>query len=392
MKQILNFRPHLSYLHLIILILSIGAIFVIIANSLKIGSLNKIVKNLEREVQGLTQIAKSLTRENVSLKNEDTRSQLNAFNDILGKYEAVKEKTASYKSKGVNVESVEKELPNTINLILGKKYPEADKILTQMDADLENLWKAKQASDAAARAKYSSPTCSGIPSSGYCYTSIKTASGTFLVHIVALSLSKTVITDTANPNDCADNCPTKPLLSYVRDNGASIGINGTYFCPPDYASCAGKVNTYDMSVYNSNLNKWLNQGTLPWSNRAMMAFTAGGTVFYPKTSSFSGLSGLRGAIVNFPGLVANGANIVWNYQLTSAQLTKGTRGGIGIKGDTIYLVVTSSASVPDLASIMMALGVNSALNLDGGGSSALVYNGAYKVGPGRSLPNAIVFK
>ncbi|OGY26216.1 MAG: hypothetical protein A2Z24_01475 [Candidatus Woykebacteria bacterium RBG_16_44_10] len=152
------------------------------------------------------------------------------------------------------------------------------------------------------------------------------------------------------------------------------------------------MNSYDFPVYNSNLNKWLNEGNLSWNNRAMLAFTSSGAVFYPQANTYTGLPGLRAAITNFPGLVAGGNNIVGNYSLTSAQLTKGTRGGVGVKGNTLYLVIASSATVPDLAAIMMALGVNSALNLDGGGSAALVYQGSYKVGPGRSLPNAILFK
>ncbi len=44
----------------------------------------------------------------------------------------------------------------------------------------------------------------------------------------------------------------------------------------------------------------------------------------------------------------------------------------------------------DAAYVMKALGAKDALNLDGGGSSALYLNGSYLVGPGRSLPNAIV--
>jgi exopolysaccharide biosynthesis protein len=39
---------------------------------------------------------------------------------------------------------------------------------------------------------------------------------------------------------------------------------------------------------------------------------------------------------------------------------------------------------------MDALDVDYALNVDGGGSSAMMFNGSYKIGPGRSLPNAIV--
>lgn len=45
----------------------------------------------------------------------------------------------------------------------------------------------------------------------------------------------------------------------------------------------------------------------------------------------------------------------------------------------------------DFASIFKALSATNALNLDGGGSATLYYNG-YKFGPGRNLPNAIIFK
>jgi len=43
-----------------------------------------------------------------------------------------------------------------------------------------------------------------------------------------------------------------------------------------------------------------------------------------------------------------------------------------------------------MAAIMEALGARHALNLDGGGSAAMHIGGAYKVGPGRQLPNAVV--
>jgi exopolysaccharide biosynthesis protein len=52
--------------------------------------------------------------------------------------------------------------------------------------------------------------------------------------------------------------------------------------------------------------------------------------------------------------------------------------------------MTRGATVPDTGYVFKALGADYALNLDGGGSSAL-YFGGYKVGPGRNLPNAIVF-
>lgn len=71
---------------------------------------------------------------------------------------------------------------------------------------------------------------------------------------------------------------------------------------------------------------------------------------------------------------------------------KASRGGIGFNDSKYFLVIANGASVPDLGHIFKILGATHALNLDGGGTSALYYNGEYKVGPGRLLPNAIVFR
>jgi exopolysaccharide biosynthesis protein len=56
----------------------------------------------------------------------------------------------------------------------------------------------------------------------------------------------------------------------------------------------------------------------------------------------------------------------------------------------LWAVVTRNATVPESGYVFTALGAHYAMNLDGGGSTAM-YFGGYKVGPGRLLPNAIVF-
>jgi len=43
------------------------------------------------------------------------------------------------------------------------------------------------------------------------------------------------------------------------------------------------------------------------------------------------------------------------------------------------------------AHVFKSLGATGALNLDTGGSAALYNSGRYVVGPGRDLPNAIIF-
>lgn len=394
MKRFLNWRLFLISIAVTLFLLNIGFVYLAVLNNNKIKNLDQTIAALNQTAALLSQSLDNVRKENKALKESAPRTQLKAYNEVVEKYETVKNKAGIYKAKGVSVRAVEQGLINAIDLILGRKYSKADKHLTSLDNDLEKLFKAWKAAKAAAAAATAAKTkrC-GVPTSGYCRLSIKTSRGTFITDIVAITLSQTtVIIDTANSSDCANNCPVKSLSSYVNSNGAFSGISGTYFCPIDYTSCAGKVNSYDFPVYNSNLKKWLNEDNLFWSDRAMMAFTSSGVTFYKQANTFSSLPGLTAALVNHPGLVYNNTNIVNNYNLTSAQLTRGYRSGIGVKGDKVYLVIAHSTTVRDLASVMMTLEVKHALNLDGGGSSALIYKGSYKLGPGRALPNAIVFK
>lgn len=371
----------------LITLLSLAALYFLTRANNEASTAKATLAEKEELVASLSAQVKSVLAENSILKNEDTRAQLTEINNTLDKYLLIKDKSASYKANGVDTSAVDNQFPTAVDLLLSKKYSEADSLLSKLDSDLETQLKAKQAADAAAVPKTtSSSTCGSLPSSGYCKMTVNG----FTTHVVAGSIAS-VRTLTANDSNCSDACPTKSLQTYISENSGFAGMNGTYFCPPDYGSCAGKVNSYDFPVYNSNLSKWINEDKLLWTNRAMIAFTGSSAHFYPAANSYSGLGGIKAGIVNYPGLVYNGQNIVNQYTLTSAQNTKGTRGGIAVKDDKVYLVVASSASVGDFAGIMVGLGVTHALNLDGGGSSAL-YSSGYKVGPGRSLPNAVILK
>lgn len=204
--------------------------------------------------------------------------------------------------------------------------------------------------------------------------------------------STTIVTDSANDDDCSNNCPAKPLAQYISENGGRAGINGTYFCPPDYASCGGKINTYDFPVWNNRKKRWMRADTLFWNGRGMMVFRSGSVQFFPCAACVGAPSDITGGIVNYPSLLAGGNTVLDEGSLTdNLRVTKGTRSGIGFGSGKIFLVVARSANMGDMVNIFKALGATDALNLDGGGSSAL-FNGGYRAGPGRSLPNAVIVK
>ncbi|HEY5122972.1 MAG TPA: hypothetical protein VIK14_04485, partial [Ignavibacteria bacterium] len=91
------------------------------------------------------------------------------------------------------------------------------------------------------------------PSTGFSVQSVSTDNGSFTVEIVAADLNSTkVIVDTASDSDCSNNCPTLALSDYISRSGAFAGINGSYFCPAEYPSCAGKTGSFDTLLMNKN--------------------------------------------------------------------------------------------------------------------------------------------
>lgn len=233
------------------------------------------------------------------------------------------------------------------------------------------------------------PKPSTAPTGGVSSGGIQTERGNFRAAVVTLPISTQMVTDTASDSDCANDCPTKSLADFVSQNGGYAGINGTYFCPTDYPDCASKKNSFDFSVYNSRLSKWINQGQLSWNGRSMIYRDGSGYHYLQNANSFGG--GLSAGIVNYPGILNNGQITVEANQLSEKQSAKGTKGGIGFNSSNIFLVIGYGVDMSDFAAVFKALGAQYALNLDGGGSAAL-YNRGYKAGPGRSLPNAVIFK
>ena len=228
------------------------------------------------------------------------------------------------------------------------------------------------------------------PSSGYTYTTVNTEKGSHAVYLIKLPLSQVrVKTAAASGSDCGDNCPTKSLEQFVKDNGAFAAINGSYFCPPDYSNCSGKINSFDYAFYHSSGGKWLNKGALSWGDTGLMTFKGNSAKFYKKSSEYGGGS-VDAGISNYPSLLKDGEVVIKSSTLTSFQKIKGTRGVLGVGGENIYLALVTGATVEEAAYAIRALGAKHALNIDGGGSSAMYIDGRYVVGPGRSLPNAIL--
>jgi hypothetical protein len=240
-----------------------------------------------------------------------------------------------------------------------------------------------------------SPGPPTVPSNtGYSLLSVRTASGTFTVHLIKERLSDvTVRTVAANSAVCRSDCPVQPLAQYVADNAAYAGMNGTYLCPPDYAECAGKINSYEYAVFDSNRRTWLNLPSLATTQTGLVTFTGGTPSFYRRSSVYArerlSLPPVTAGMSMYPLLLQDGRVVGSENEQSEAQKIRSMKGSIGVDGTHVYLALVANASVTESAHVLQALGVRDALNLDGGGTSAM-WLGSYKVGPGRLLPNAVL--
>lgn len=235
---------------------------------------------------------------------------------------------------------------------------------------------------------------SGPPGAGLTTSTVATPVGNFKATIMSFDTATTkMVTDSAQDNDCANDCTVIPLKDFVTRNNGFAGVNGTYFCPDTYPDCASKKNSFDFPIYNSRLNKWMQGDKLGWSNRRAILYQDGSGIHYQHSSAGFG-GGLTAGIINYPGLVDGGNVQIDESQsgLSDKQRAKGTKIGIGTHGsNNVMVVMASNVDMREFAYVFKSLGATGALNLDTGGSTALMYSGKYIAGPGRNLPNAVIF-
>lgn len=227
------------------------------------------------------------------------------------------------------------------------------------------------------------PASNAAPGSGYARQKVSTSRGDFVVSLVVAPGARAVI-ETASDSDCSDNCPTKSLAEHIAASHGFAGINGAYFCPPDYPQCQGKVNSFDTLAVNGRSKAVLNRANNVYSTVPLVAAYGTSLSFYDQTVQWGADTSSGGGLANYPRLLRDGTIA------TTQENGKGTRGFIGMKDGAIVIGHVFAASFADTAEVLKTLGLQNALNLDGGGSSALWIDGSYKVGPGRSLPTAIV--
>jgi hypothetical protein len=320
----------------------------------------------------------TLKQDDQLVKNTALQAEISNIETVYGEGAKLFEDRADLVIMVGKVYTVDKELAKFLSLLGQKKWDEAREQTKKVRAEIDKLIEAAIPKSVVANATESNT----LPGSGYSRQKVSTARGTFVVSMVTAPGARVVI-ETASDSDCSDNCPTKSLAEHVAASGGFAGINGSYFCPPDYPKCQGKVNTFDTLAVNGRSKAVLNRANNVYSTVPLVAAYGSKLSFYDQTVQWGADTSSGGGIANYPRLLRDGS------VATSDDSGKGVRGFIAAKDNTTVIGHVYAASFADTAEVLKTLGLQNALNLDGGGSTALWYGG-YKAGPGRSLPNAIV--
>jgi hypothetical protein len=349
--------------------------------------------NIESQLKDSLSQVESTKTELDSLKNIDQKKRNDELEKEIKNIQLSYERLSKlYESLTDLKEGAGKKSPldtlfaKTVSLLGKRQYDEA---VTNIK-DLEKKIAEENARIAAlsATSTVNVPVNNSAPGSGYRKQKVQIDAGEFVVDIIAADLNSTrVIVDTASDSTCTNDCPVLPLATYAARSGAFAGINGTYFCPETYPDCQSKKNSFDMLVMNKN-KVYFNSDNNVYSTVPIAIFSGNSARYLHKTQDWGRDTGVDAVIANHPALLINGEVLAssGDPKLTS----RGYRGFLGNNGSMVYMGFVRNASLNESAKVLKALGMNSALNLDSGGSTAL-WNGGYKLGPGRNIPNAVLF-
>lgn len=197
-----------------------------------------------------------------------------------------------------------------------------------------------------------------------------------VIHTVTIDMRAPDIGFLVTPNDPDEEVPARTTSKFLNEFGVQVAINGSYFepfrarTPWDYYPRSGDpvwikgLSISDSMPYSDSLEGW------------PALCIAGGQVFFePHGCPMETTQALAGKEM----LIEQGQVVTQE----NVRLHPRTAVGSTADGDTLWLVVvdgrqpkySEGVTLEELADILLELGADVALNLDGGGSSTLVTAG-----------------
>lgn len=344
---------------------------------------NRLSSNIKKIQSDYDKLKKEDQRVRNDTLEEEIKNIQKTYKDTVSTYENL----LKLRDQNIKIPELEKDLAGILRSLSDRDYGSASGKLVALQKNIDK----KNAEIAAAFVIPANvPANNTPPGAGYSRQSVNSEVGSFLVDIVAADLNSTrVVVDTASDGSCGNDCPVDALGNFAARSGAFAGINGPYFCPASYPGCAGKTNSFDTLLMNKN-KTYFNSDNNVYSTVPAVIFSGSSGRFVGQSLEWGRDTGVDSVIASQPMLLSGG-NVIYGGDDEVKRAGKGSRSFIGTKGSTAYIGVVHNANVAEVARVLKAMGLEYALNLDSGGSTALWSGGRYIVGPGRSTPFGILF-
>lgn len=384
------FHTFKKYVAKILLGLAIVSLFVSSFFFLGYSKFKTQVLDLNKTLDKAKKELSALKNEDQYKVNQNLKEKIKLTGDAYKNTATSYEKLLDLKAQKEDTKDLDVLFISVLNYLSDLNYSSASAALTALNSGIQkkyqNLATANQASSPS---NQTATVNNSPPGNGYSFQRVQTDAGAFNISIIAADLNSTkVIIDTASDSDCSNNCPVMALGDYAARSDAYAGINGPFFCPAEYPSCAGKTNSFDTLLMNKNKH-YFNSDNNKYSTVPLVYFNGNTMGVRGQTLEWGRDTGVDAVVANFPLYISGGNNVFGGSG--DAKLTnKGTRTFVANKGNFAYIGVIYNANSDDAAKVLQALGFDNALGLDQGGSTALWFNG-YKAGPGRNLPSALLF-
>ncbi|HPC34071.1 MAG TPA: phosphodiester glycosidase family protein [Candidatus Absconditabacterales bacterium] len=214
--------------------------------------------------------------------------------------------------------------------------------------------------------------------------------------------SKIVVSAVDNYN------PAKSLKSLMDSVGGIHAINGGFFCPNEkaYSWCEGNT-TDQLRISNGKLmSRWQTDiadgqavfGFDTEGNSNMVLGRPGPGWFWDQSipqRNHPGLSNIHDGIMMY-SLVSNGINIAVNNKKMNSDPKQGKAGNKTFicstkDKSTIYMGYVEGVTFSALADyIIKTFACYDAIQLDNGGTKAMIFNDKYIAGPGRNMMDAFI--
>lgn len=185
---------------------------------------------------------------------------------------------------------------------------------------------------------------------------------------------------------------------FTRDWGSELGFEAKYAAAVDEEGFVTDVYR-DQDVTIPAQGYLVVQRANRTNNKFMESLQVGSYIDREVVYENSRTQDIQLCLAVGPKLVENGA--VYGNSGTYADeglsginnLENEYRACFGIKWDGTLVILTANTSLPKLSEIMVSMGCQSAVNMDGGGSTNLYAGGSYLAGPrDRLLNNVLIFK